>query len=158
MSSNIWYEENVTDEQWEEYAQECDAAARAFEQRKMDNWAEDFNDFYSGHVAIFNSRKANLARAKGIDSTLALQRLDGTPVDSKIVEGKYGDVWRVKDADGIVRDWVNVSVAKSPERVIKFYESKGYKLVWEYYHFAEGNGSFYPLKNRGLLKVVDWSE
>ena len=157
MSSNIWYEENVTDEQWEEYAVECDESSRKFEQRKQDNWAEDFHDFYSGQVAIFNSRRASLARNKGIDSVLALQRLDGTKVDSKIVDGQYGSVWCVKDADGNV-DWVNISVAKKPERVIKFYESKGYKLVWEYYHFAENKGSFYPIKDRGLINVVDWSE
>ena len=123
----------------------------------MDNWAEAFNDFYSGHVATFNSNKARPARNKGIDSVLALQRLDGTPVDSKIVDGKYGNVWRVKYENGDV-DWVNVSVAAKPERVIKFYESKGYKLVWEYYHFAESKGSFYPLKDRGLIEVIDWSE
>jgi hypothetical protein len=153
MTKEIWFRQDVTDAEWEAAAQEFEKRAREFDQRRIDNWAEDFNDFYSGKVSISLSAKARVARNKGIDSVMSLTDLSGKLLDARIVDGKYGAVWCIRNDDGSA-SWVNVSSAKTHDKQEKFYASKGVVVVDVEYHFADGSSGLYPLKDRGVVSIT----
>ena len=153
MKNSIWYREGVSPQEWEAHAVECDKNAREVEQDKQRILDNDGYAFYHGQMMNEHFREARLARNHGVDYEVSLLDLEGNVVDSKIVDGKYGKVWRVNNPDGSV-SWVNVSVANSYGKQQKFYESKGYKLANVYYHFARGQYGFYPIKERGVVSVV----
>lgn len=150
----IWFREDVTDAEWEAYAQEQEKEAREFEQRKIDNWQEDYHDFYSGKIAVMKYKRAELARNHGIDSELSLVELanPNKVVDAKIVDGKFGRVWRINKEDGSV-EWVNISSASTAKKQQAHYAKKGYQLAYVSYHFADGRNGFYPLKERGIVAI-----
>ena len=152
MTGSIWYREDVSSQEWEAHAVECEENARKVDedrQRILDN---DGYAFYHNGMRQQHEREARLARNHGIDYELSFVDLEGNLVDAKIVEGKYGSVWRVSNPDGSV-SWVNVSVANSYKKQQKFYQSKGFQLVQVSYHFARGNNGFYPIKERGVVSV-----
>jgi hypothetical protein len=154
MSADIWFREDVSEAEWEAFAQQEEKEAEEFEQRKWQNWQDDFHDFYSGKIAIMKQRRADLARNHGIDSEWGLVEIDNPDkvVDAKMVDGKFGRVWRIKHEDGNI-EWVNVSSASTAKKQQAHYAKKGYQLAYIYYHFADGRHGFYALKERGVLDV-----
>lgn len=152
MAVSIWYREDVSSQEWEDHAVECEKSAREVEQDRQRILDEDGYAFYHNEMRSQHEREARLARNEGIDSELSFVDLEGNLVDAKIVDGKYGSVWRVSKADGSV-EWVNVSVANSIEKQQKFYRGKGYQMVNVYYHFARGQYGFYPIKERGVVSI-----
>jgi hypothetical protein len=153
MSVSIWYREGVSPQEWEAHAVECEQNAHAVELDKQRILDDDGYAFYHDGMYREHIREARLARNHGVDYENALLDLEGNVVDAKVVDGKYGKVWRVNNPDGSV-SWVNVSVANSYGKQQKFYEGKGYKLANVYYHFARGQYGFYPIKERGVVSVV----
>lgn len=154
MAQEIWFRDDVTDAEWEEYAQKQEQEAADFDKRQVENWQEDVHDFYSGKIATMKRSRADLARNHGIDSEWGLVELDNPEkvVDAKMVDGKFGRVWRINKEDGGV-EWVNLSSASTAKKVQAHYAKKGYQLVEVYYHFADGRHGFYPLKERGVLEI-----
>lgn len=155
MAQEIWFREDVTDAEWEAYAQEQEQEAADFDKRQAENWQEDFHDFYSGKIANMKRARADLARNHGIDSEWGLVELANPEkvVDAKLVDGKFGRVWRINKEDGSV-EWVNPSSASTAKKVQAHYAKKGYQLADIYYHFADGRHGFYPLKERGIVEIV----
>ena len=152
MSVSIWYRDEVSSQEWEAHAVECEKNARAVELDKQRILDDDGYAFYHDKMYREHSREARLARNGGVDYEHSLLDLEGNVLDAKIVEGKYGSVWRVSNPDGSV-SWVNVSVANSYKKQQKFYQGKGVQLAQVYYHFARGQNGFYPIKERGVISV-----
>jgi hypothetical protein len=152
---DIWFREDVTDAEWEAYAQQQEQEAAEFDKRQSENWAEDYHDFYSGKIANLKRYRAELARNHGIDSVLGLVELDNPDkvVDAKMVDGKFGRVWRIKHEAGNI-EWVNVSSAMTAKKAQAHYAKKGYQLAYVSYHFADSRQGFYPLKERGIIDIV----
>lgn len=153
MSNQIWFQENVTAEEWEAFAQECDANARAVEQDKHRIYAEDGYAFYHGAIMDKYFRMADLARNQGINWVWGLVDLDGNLVNAEIVNGKYGKIWCIKKEDGAV-EWVNVSVASTVCKEQIFYGKKGYQLAKVEYRFCEYKGQLQPIHNSKAISVV----
>jgi hypothetical protein len=152
MSKSVWTQEVVSDSEWAEVIKEVEKRIDELEARRIQNLEEDFADFYGGAITGLALRELSLAHAKGIDSVYGLVDLAGQVVNAKIVEGKYGEVWLVKDENENV-SWVNVSQAKDISRQQKHYEKFGYQIALVYYHFAKGDSGFYADKKRGVVKV-----
>lgn len=152
MAVSIWYRDDVSPQEWEAHAVECEKNARAVELDKQRILDDDGYAFYHDGMYREHSREARLARNHGVDYELSLLDLEGNVLDAKIVDGKYGSVWRVLNSDGSV-SWVNVSVANSYKKQQKFYQGKGVQLAQVYYHFARGQYGFYPIKERGVVSL-----
>jgi hypothetical protein len=152
MSKSVWTQEVVSDSEWAEAVKEAEERIDEIEARRISNLQEDFADFYGGIQLQSALRELSLAKNKGVDSVYGLVDLGGQVVNAKIVEGKYGEVWLVKDENENV-SWVNVSQAKDISRQQKHYEKFGYQIALVYYHFASGNSGFYADKKRGVVKV-----
>lgn len=148
----IWYRENVSQQEWEDYAVECEKRAREIEQDKHRILQDDGYAFYHDQMMSTKFAEANLARNQGLDWEYGLLDLDGNVLDAKMVDGKYGTVWCVQVAEGQV-EWVNVSQAKDVAKRQAFYRGKGYQLANVYYHFAHGQYGFYADKKRGVVEV-----
>jgi hypothetical protein len=102
-------------------------------------------------MAIYRE-KARMAENRGIDTENGLAYLDGGLADAKMVDGKFGRVWRIQHDDGSI-DWVNISVSPDIKRQQAHYAKKGYKKVWIEYHYLYGQYGFYADKSKGVL---DW--
>jgi hypothetical protein len=152
MSKSVWNQEVVSDTEWAEAIKEIEERIDEIEARRIRNLEEDFADFYGGIQLQSALRELSLAHSKGIDSVYGLVDLDGQVVNAKIVDGKYGEVFLVKDENENV-SWVNVSQAKDISRQQKHYEKFGYRIALVYYHFAKGDSGFYADKKRGVVKV-----
>jgi hypothetical protein len=152
MSKSVWNQEVVSDTEWEEAVKEAKTKIDEIEARRIFNLQEDFVDFYGGIQLQSAFQELYLAENKGVDSVYGLVDLGGQVVNAKIVEGKYGEVWLVKDENENV-SWVNVSQAKDISRQQKHYEKSGYQIARVYYHFASGKSGFYADKKRGVVKV-----
>lgn len=152
MKNSIWYREDVSSQEWENHAVECEKKSREVELDRQRILDEDGYAFYHGEMMAQHDREARLARNHGVDWVNGLVDLEGKVLDAEIVDGKYGQVWRVRNEDGSVA-WVNVSVANSIEKQQKFYRGKGYQMVSVRYHFARGQYGFYPIKERGVISV-----
>lgn len=152
MVESIWFRENVTAEEWEAFAEKCDAQARETEQDKIRIWNEDGYTFYHGAIIDKYHRMANLARNYGVDWVYGLVDLDGNLVDAEIVNGKYGQVWLIRKSPNVI-EWVNVSTASSVAKEQKFYASKGYQMVEVYYRFCEYKGQFKPVFNEAPIRI-----
>ena len=148
----IWNREGVSPAEWEAFAVECEQRAKEIELDKFRILDEDGYAFYHDQMARDKRAEARLARNQGVDWEYGLVDLEGNLVNAKIVNGKYGDVWRVQLAGDEVA-WVNVSVAEDNEKKQKFYRGKGYQIARVYYHFANGQYGFYADKKRGVVKV-----
>jgi hypothetical protein len=149
----IWYREDVSLEEWEAHAVECEQKAREIEQDKHRILQDDGYAFYHDKMMSNKFAEAHLARNHGVDSVLGLVDLDGNLVDAKMVDGKYGRVWCVQVGEGQVA-WVNVSGANSVEKRQAFYRGKGYQIADVYYHFGNGQYGFYADKSRGVVEIV----
>lgn len=158
MSDAIWFREDVSPKEWEEYALGIKQAIQRAEAEDARQRAEarsvDDLPLYIGSLIRSYEKELRLAENQGVDWEYGLLDLEGNLVDAKIVDGKYGKVWLIKNADDSVK-WVNVSVAESVSRRQKFYESKGYKLVRVFWHFAEGKYGWFALKDRGVVKIEE---
>jgi hypothetical protein len=152
MSKSVWTQEVVSDSEWAEAVKEAEKRIDEIEARRISNLQEDFADFYGGIQLQSALQELSLAKNKGVDSVYGLVDLGGQVVNAKIVEGKYGEVWLVKDENENV-SWVNVSQAKDTSRQQKHYEKFGYQIARVYYHFASGKSGFYADKKRGVVKV-----
>jgi len=148
----IWNRENVSPEEWEAYAVECDAEAVKIEQEKFRIQDEDGFPVYHNKMIAAKNAEGRLARQHGVDYEYGLVDLDGNFIDAKIVDGKYGSVWCVQVGEGQVA-WVNVSQASSVAKQQAFYAGKGYQMAKVYYHYASGQYSFYANKKRGVVKI-----
>lgn len=152
VERSIWYRENVTPEEWENHAVECEKSMREIEKDRQRILDEDGYAFYHQQMMDNKQAEARLARNHGVDFECGLVDLEGNLVDAKIVDGKYGKVWCVQVGGGQV-NWVNVSTASTTEKEQKFYRSKGYQIANVYYHFAYGKNGIYADKSRGVLKI-----
>lgn len=148
----IWYREEVSPEEWEAHAVECEQKAREIEEDKHRILQDDGYAFYHDKMMNDKFREANLARNHGVDYEYGLVDLEGNLVDAKMVDGKFGRVWCVQVGEGQVA-WVNVSQASSVEKEQKFYRGKGYQIARVYYHFADGQYGFYADKKRGVVEI-----
>jgi len=151
MAISIWYREDVSEQEWADYANACEQRVSEIYEDKHRILQDDGYAFYHEQMASSKRREADLARNHGIDYEVGLVDLEGNLVEAKIVEGKYGSVWRVQVGEGV--EWVNVSQAQKLERRQAFYRSKGYQLANVFYHFAEGKHGFYPIKQRGVVEL-----
>jgi hypothetical protein len=153
----IFNAENITDEEWVEYAAEQRKRSREREQQKMQNWSDDVWDFYANASISNYDRKAYLADNKGIDWVYGLADFDGKVLDADIVDGKYGQVWRIRNEDGSV-SWVNVSRASTVAKEQAHYAKKGVKMVTVYYRWSYGSAGVYADKSRGVVEVVEMGD
>lgn len=156
MADSIWFREDVSAKEWEDYALSIEQAIQRAEAEEDRQRAEarsvDDIPLHFGSLVRSYRRELDIARNQGQDWEYGLLDLEGNLVNAKIVNGNYGKVWRIEIADGRVK-WVNVSVANSIAKQQKFYESKGYELVKVWWHFAEGKYGWFALKDRGVVKI-----
>lgn len=127
--NNIWYQATVTDAEWANVIAvetEREKAHYEREHAMVEQWGMDHL------VASYTSCAKQLAEAKGLTTIEQLADLDGNPVPSRVVNGKYGPVWCVtqtSDYNSPVVAWVNVSSAATVEKQQAAYAKKGYQLV-----------------------------
>lgn len=152
MSKSVWNQEVVSDSEWADAIKEIEKRIDEIEARRIRNLEEDFADFYGGTQLRTALWELSLAHNKGVSFVHGLVNLDGEVVDAKIVDGKYGEVFLVKDENENV-SWVNVSQAKDVARQQKHYEKFGYRIALVYYHFSSGSSGLYADKKRGVVKV-----
>jgi hypothetical protein len=152
FGDEIFKAQDVTDEEWQAYIDVQVKAEEDRQKQQWQNWQDDVGDFYAGGIMAIYRRKAEMAKSRGIDTENGLATLDGEIVDAKIVDGKFGRVWRIKHDDDSV-EWVNISVAEDIKRQQAHYAKKGYQKVWIKYHYLYGQYGFYADKSRGVL---DW--
>lgn len=152
MAEEIWFRENVTAEDWEAFAKECEAQAHAVHEDKMRVWEEDGYTFYHNAMQQRWIKQAKLARNHGIDYVEQLVDANGNVVDASKVNGKYGYVWLIKNGEQDYQ-WVNVSQASTVAKQQKFYASKGFQLAHVYYRFCEYRGEFRPAFNAEPIRI-----
>lgn len=156
MGISIWFRDDVSPSEWEEHAQSLERSIQKAQeddnrQRQEARSVDDISFSYGVLIRSYR-RELDLARNQGVDWEYGLLDLEGNLVDAKIVDGKFGKVWRILNADESV-NWVNVSVANSVAKKQKFYESKGYELVKVYWRFGEGKYGWFALKDKGVIKI-----
>lgn len=152
MSKSVWNQEVASDSDWSGLVKEIEERISEIEARRIRNLEEDFADFYGGTQLRTALWELSLAHEKGVSSVYGLVDLSGQVVNAKIVDGKYGEVFLVKDENENV-SWVNVSQAKDISRQQKHYEKFGYQIARVYYRFSSGSSGLYADRSRGVVKV-----
>lgn len=122
----LFERDDVTESEWQE-------ALEVIEAEEKQEWAnflkrqENYDDAF--YTDPWISRFRPYIRNRGYGFVYRLADLDGNLVKSKVVNGKFGEVWMVEQKDGSV-EWVNVSVAESVAKQQAHYNKKGYQLVY----------------------------
>jgi hypothetical protein len=148
----IWFREDVSEQEWESHAVECEQEVRKIEQDKFRIQDEDGFPIYHDQMMKDKKSEARLARNHGVDFVFGLVNLQGELVNARMVDGRYGKVWCVEKSDGSV-EWVNVSVARSVAREQEFYRGKGYQIAKVFYRFGSGRNGFWAMKERGVVRI-----
>ncbi len=161
MSERIWFRDDVAPEEWEELAVRLEKSIESLQEeddrlRREARSVDDLPLYIDGAIRSVR-RELNIVRNQGLDWELGLVDLDGNLVNAKIVNGKYGEVWRIEKEDGSV-EWVNVSVAEKLSRKQAFYASKGYELVKVWWRFAEGKYGWFALRDKGAKRIEKFQE
>ena len=123
--AELFNKEGVTDPEWEQ-------ALKQIQDEERKEWAdfierrEQYDDAI--HSQPYVSKYRDYVSNKGYGYDYSLADLDGNIVNSRIVDGKYGEAWVINKDDGSV-EWVNVSTASSVAKRQAHYNKKGYQLV-----------------------------
>jgi hypothetical protein len=161
MRNSIWYQDEVPVEEWEKLAVqlERDIVRVQADEDRLRAEAQSIDDLPVYHNGLIRQirRELEIVRNQGLDWEMGLVDLDGNLVNAKIVNGKFGEVWRIEKEDGSV-SWVNVSVAEKLSRKQAFYASKGYELVKVWWRFAEGKYGWFALRDKGVKRIEKLGE
>ena len=116
-------------------------AAESWERSDTDGFLSQWaNQKMAAHYRFM----AELADNGGKFDFIRLTDLDGNLLDARIVDGKYGPVWCIRQADGSAK-WFNESSARKGATRKAAHEKKGYRLVLvrqdAVYVWGEGNGA-----------------
>lgn len=131
--------------------------------REAESWERSDTDGFlsqwaSQCMARLYSYLAELAENNGVETFIGLADMAGNLLDAKIVDGKYGPVWCIRQADGSAK-WFNESSARKGATRKAAHDRKGYKLV---NYTAEAvvflsntmQPSPYPVPKRDAVKTV----
>lgn len=139
---NVDFPTDHTPEEWRDMARGCyRSAAESWERSDTDGF---LSQWASGKMAQHYNFMADVAEKGGKWDFIALTDLDGNVLDARIVDGKYGPVWCIRQADGSAK-WFNESSARKGEARRNAHTKKGYRLVYvrqdAVYVWGEGSGS-----------------
>jgi hypothetical protein len=139
---NVDFPTDHTPEEWRAMASNSNrTAAESWERSDTDGFLSQWaNQKMAAHYLFM----ADVAADEGKWNFIALADLDGNLLDAKIVDGKYGPVWCIRQADGSAK-WFNESSARKGATRQAAHTKKGYRLVLlrqdAVYVWGEGTGS-----------------
>lgn len=124
--SNVYFPATKTATEWREMARGGrKAAVDSFDRCDTDGFA---SQAANGLMASLYELCAEVAENEGHWTFQGVADLDGNLLDAKEVEGRFGWVWLIRNADGSV-SWFNESEAKNGERRKAANARKGYTFV-----------------------------